>query len=52
MEDVVIKINFADYIRRFERENMNVLEFGSALSYDKKISQIKQTLLSYAANQN
>lgn len=47
-----LKVNFPEWVRRFERENMNVLEFGSALSYDKKISQIKQTLLSYAANQN
>lgn len=47
-----LKVNFPEWVRRFERENMNVLEFGSALSYDKKISQIKQTLLNYAANQN
>jgi len=47
-----LKVNFPEWVRRFERENMNVLEFGSALSYDKKISQIKQTLLSYAANQD
>ena len=51
-EALRLKINFPEWVRRFERENMNVLEFGSALSYDKKISQIKQTLLSYAANQN
>ena len=51
-ETLRLKINFPEWVRRFERENMNVLEFGSALSYDKKISQIKQTLLSYAANQN
>ena len=51
-ETLRLKINFPERVRRFERENMNVLEFGSALSYDKKISQIKQTLLSYAANQN
>ena len=51
-ETLRLKINFPEWVRRFERENMNVLEFGSALSYDKKISQIKQTLLNYAANQN
>lgn len=51
-ETLRLKINFPEWVRRFERENMNVLEFGSALSYDKKISQIKQTLLSYAANQD
>ena len=51
-ETLRLKINFPEWVRRFERENMNVLEFGSALSYDKKISQIKQTLLNYATNQN
>ena len=47
-----LKVNFPEWVRRFERENMNVLEFGSALSYDKKINNIKQTLLSYAADQS
>ena len=47
-----LKVNFPEWVRRFERENMNVLEFGSALPYDKKINTIKQTLLSYAADQN
>jgi hypothetical protein len=28
---VMVKMNFADYIRRFERENMNVTEFGEYL---------------------
>ena len=45
---VRIKINFSRYIDRFERENMNVVEFGEFLSYDKKISKINETIKTYA----
>lgn len=45
-----LKLDFPSMVRRFERENMNVLDFGSALSYDKKINTIKQTLLSYGSD--
>lgn len=45
--DVRLKLNFADRVRRFERENANVLEFGTALPYNKKIEQIKKTLHNY-----
>jgi len=44
---VRIKINFSRYIDRFERENMNVVEFGGFLSYDKKISKINETIKQY-----
>lgn len=47
-----MKLDFPSLVRHFERENMNVLDFGSALPYDKKINIIKQTLLNYATNQN
>lgn len=49
MEDVVIKINFADYIRRFERENMSVTEFGGDTDYQKKIQTISERLREYAS---
>ena len=49
MEDVVIKLNFADYIRRFERENMTVTEFGENIDYDKKIQAISDRLREYAS---
>lgn len=51
MEDVVMKLNFADYIRRFERENMNVVEFGDNIDYDKKIKAISDRLREYASEQ-
>ncbi len=44
-----IKLDFANLIRRFERENTNVLEFGNAIAYDKKISIINQKLKDYVS---
>ena len=46
-ETLRLKLNFADYIRRFERENTNVIDFGAAIDYNKKIETIKQTIKSY-----
>ena len=48
VEDLLIKFNFADFIKRFERENMNIIEFGAETDYDKKISIIKEQLKAYA----
>lgn len=48
VDDYLVKLNFADFIRRFERENMNIIEFGSATAYDTKISTIKEQLRAYA----
>lgn len=47
-EEVMLKADFAGYVKRFERENGNIIEFGTQLTYPKKIDTIKQTLLSYA----
>jgi hypothetical protein len=44
-----LKLDFAGYIRRFERENTNVLSFGEAIAYDKKIDAIRAELLRYAS---
>lgn len=49
VEDLLIKFNFADFIKRFERENMNIIEFGADTDYDKKISTIKEQLKAYAS---
>lgn len=48
-KEVKIKLNFADLVRRFERENTNVLEFGTAIPFVKKIQIIKQTLENYVS---
>lgn len=49
IEEYLIKLNFSDLVRRFERENMNIIEFGDALDYTKKIGIIKEQLRAYAS---
>ena len=48
IEELLIKLNFADFIRRFERENMNIITFGENIDYDRKIGTIKERLADYA----
>lgn len=48
---MIIKINFATFVDRFERENINIMEFGSALPLDRKIDIINQKLIEYAKEQ-
>ncbi len=48
IEELLIKLNFADFIRRFERENMNIISFGENIDYDTKIDTIKERLTEYA----
>lgn len=47
-QDLRIKLNFSNFVRRFERENMNVLEFGSEIPYSKKIEIITGKFRDYA----
>ncbi len=47
----IIKLNFNNFIQRFERENMNIVQFGSKIDFKQKISIIKQKLESYAKEQ-
>lgn len=47
--ELLVKINFPSYIRRFERENTNILEFGTEIPFSKKINIINQKLLEYAS---
>lgn len=42
-----IKINFNNLVDRFERENTNVIEFGSQVEFNKKIESITKILESY-----
>lgn len=42
-----LKFNFSTLIAQFERENISVTQFGSALSFSAKIEAIKEALLSY-----
>lgn len=44
---VELKMNFSSYIDRFERENINILTFGSNIPLKDKINIINEKLLSY-----
>jgi len=46
--DAVLKINFATFVDRFERENINILEFGRDIKFSDKIDKIKTVLYEYA----
>ncbi len=48
IKQMIIKVNFNSFIDRFEREQSNILQFGSALDFDKKIDQIKTIIDGYA----
>jgi len=48
IEELLIKLNFADFVKRFERENMNIISFGETIDYDRKINTIKERLMDYA----
>ena len=45
--DMRIKLNFANLIRRFEREYLNILEFGEGMPFSSKIEFINQKLKDY-----
>lgn len=44
---VILKINFSSYIDRFERENINIIEFGAHIALKDRINIINKKLLSY-----
>lgn len=48
-EDMRIKLNFANFVRRFERENTNILEFGTMIPFFKKIEIITNKFKDYAS---
>jgi hypothetical protein len=46
-ETLLLKLNFNAYIDRFERENINVIEFGANIPFDTKINNILKILKQY-----
>lgn len=46
-----IKLNFPNFVRRFERENTNILAFGADIPYQRKIEIITAKLEEYADEQ-
>lgn len=50
--DMLVKLNFSDYIRRFERENSNIIEFGSDIPFMAKINTIRKELTNYTNHES
>lgn len=50
-EDFRIKLNFPNFVRRFERENTNILDFGAAIPFQRKIDIIMAEFRKYAQEQ-
>lgn len=48
-DELRIKLNFPNFVRRFERENTNILEFATAIPFAKKIEIITNKLKEYAS---
>lgn len=44
----IIKINLLSFVRRFERENIDVVRFGSLGNYLSKIEKIRESFVLYA----
>lgn len=51
VEELSIKLNFSNFIDRFERENLPINQFGKNLEFFQKINIIKQTLINYGNEQ-
>ena len=49
--DLYIKANITKFIAKFERENGSIVDFGSKISFEKKISNIYNSLLKYVENE-
>lgn len=49
---VKLKINFSTLVERFERENINIIEFASARAFSEKIKLITDKLLDYVREEN
>lgn len=45
--EFAIKINFATFVNRFEREHGNIVEWGSALNFNTKIERINSVFKTY-----
>lgn len=48
---VILKLNFSSYVDRFERENINIIAFGTNLSLRNKVNAIYKKLLEYVAEE-
>lgn len=46
---VILKLNFSSFIDRFERENINIVEFASKIALRDKIRIINEKLMEYVS---
>lgn len=47
----VIKTNLLTFVKRFERENINLVDFGRDIDYSRKIQLIQDEFVNYAKQQ-
>ncbi|MCM1077865.1 MAG: hypothetical protein NC344_06845 [Bacteroidales bacterium] len=47
--DLRIKLNFSNFVRRFERESTNILEFGTQIPFQRKVDIINRRFAEYAS---
>ncbi len=50
--DLYLKANLIKFIKRFERENGSIVEFGSDITFEQKINIILNTFKNYANDEN
>ena len=50
--DLYIKANLIKFIKRFERENGSIVEFGSDITFEQKIDIIYNTFKNYVEDEN
>lgn len=51
-DDLIIKLNLPMFVDRFERENINIIEFGSNIDYKNKIETIINQFREYVKEQS
>lgn len=51
-ETYQVKIRFSELLKRFERENINVIEFGVGMPYDAKIAKISDIIRGYVGGRD
>ena len=50
-DDLYLKANLIKFIKRFERENGSIVEFGSDITFEQKINIILNTFKTYIENE-
>lgn len=50
-EKFLLKIDFAKFVRKFERQNGDILFWGSLLSLDKKVDKLTEILIQFATDE-